>query len=159
VLVATHARPDEWAVVREIRLRALADSPDAFTSTWDRESRFSENEWRDRVERGHWFLAWREEQPVGVAAIILPSPAAGDAELVAMWVTPELRGTPTAQLLVETACAWLAGTGIRTVGLWVVEGNTRAQRFYSRLRFLATGEREQLGGRADEWEIRMRRTL
>ena len=159
MFVAAYARADEWAVVREIRLRALADSPDAFTSTWERESHFSEDQWRDRVERGHWFLARQDEQCVAVAGVILPAEPAADADLVAMWAAPEQRGTPTAELLVEAACSWAAETGIRAVGLWVVESNLRAQRFYHRLGFIATGDREQLRGRAGEWEIRMRRTL
>ena len=39
--------PDDWELFRDIRLRSLADSPDAFGSTLERERAFRHAELRD----------------------------------------------------------------------------------------------------------------
>ena len=39
----------DWQALREIRLQALLDAPDAFASTHAREAAFGEDEWRQRA--------------------------------------------------------------------------------------------------------------
>lgn len=48
-VVVRNAVADEWRAVREIRLRALAEEPRAFGSTYAREAPFDESEWRHRI--------------------------------------------------------------------------------------------------------------
>jgi len=36
---------DEWARLRDIRLRALLDSPHAFGGTYENESNFDQSQW------------------------------------------------------------------------------------------------------------------
>jgi len=45
--------PHEWRIYRDLRLRALADSPDAFGSTFERERDRPDAEWADRLARAH----------------------------------------------------------------------------------------------------------
>jgi hypothetical protein len=42
----------DWEALRELRLRALADTPDAFASTLQKEAAFPEQVWRQRAEGG-----------------------------------------------------------------------------------------------------------
>ena len=49
--------PGDWHVLRTIRLRALAESPRAFTSHYHRESRWNEYQWRRRFDTAHWIVA------------------------------------------------------------------------------------------------------
>ena len=151
--------PDDWAAVREARLQALADSPSAFASTLDRELAFDETEWRRRLTDGPWWLAEDAGRPVGLVAVYPRDDGTDERHLVAMWVAPSSRGTSTATDLVEAVCAWAVRTGAATVALWVVDGNDRARRFYERLGFVLTGERQPLPTDPRVDEELMRRTL
>ncbi len=85
--------PDDWVIMRDVRLAALRDAPDAFGSTYAREAQFAEAEWRRRASTRNSFLAYLPElgaTPAGIAAGIEEEP--GAFELVSMWVRPQARG-------------------------------------------------------------------
>jgi hypothetical protein len=44
-------RRDEWRNYRELRLRALSDSPDAFGSTWKAEAARPDSAWADKTDK------------------------------------------------------------------------------------------------------------
>ena len=60
-------------------------------------------------------------------------------ELVSMWVRPEARGIGVGGGLIEAVLGWAFDAGFGEVRLWVVDGNERAERVYSRLGFRRTG--------------------
>ncbi len=98
-----HVTPDEWAVLRDVRLRALADAPHAFASTSAREVAFDEREWRARIDRGPWWLARIDGVPVGLVAAFRTDEEPPVAHLVSLWVDPAFRGSAAATSLVEAA--------------------------------------------------------
>ena len=57
------ARDDsgEWQVLRDIRLQALREAPDAFVSTYEEQVVFDEAAWRRVIARGGTFLAYVPE--------------------------------------------------------------------------------------------------
>ena len=158
-LVIRSAAAADWAVVKEVRLRALADAPSAFGSTYAREAAFDDAEWQRRVEPGNWLLAWADGRPVGVAATLLEIGSPTEFHLVGMWVQAEFRGTGVATQLVEAVCDASRSAGGRAVTLWVADPNHRARRFYERLGFRPTGEHQQLPSDPEIGEERMRRDL
>jgi hypothetical protein len=88
------ARADDWQALRELRLRALADTPDAFASTLEKEAAFPEQLWRQRARGGPAsvnFIAWEGDAGIGMAAIFAVANAPGRMHLVAMWVDPRQR--------------------------------------------------------------------
>jgi ribosomal protein S18 acetylase RimI-like enzyme len=137
--------PADWELLREVRLRALADAPEAFGSTYDRELAFDEAEWRRRAGDNGWFVATVEQRAVGIVAGYralewLPDRRA----LVAMWVDPAARGSGVAVHLVDAAARWAREDGADTLILGVVDTNDRARALYVKCGFVATGQREPL---------------
>jgi ribosomal protein S18 acetylase RimI-like enzyme len=148
------ARPDEWATVREVRLTALADAPEAFAGTLSHELDRTEPEWRSRIGAWPWFLAWRAGTAAGLVATVPDQPAGapGPADrpardphgwhLVSMWVSPQVRGTGVAELLVGAVVDHASAVGAPRVTLWVALDNARARAFYLRMGFTPTGRRQ-----------------
>ena len=71
--------PANAHLFRQVRLRALQNSPEAFSSTYAREAAFDDAEWARRVERwsgeqGIGFLAMDGAQPCGLAGALLEEP-------------------------------------------------------------------------------------
>lgn len=129
------AGPDDWAAFRDIRLAALADSPDAFGSTLRDEQHNSEADWRKKLTTSVVFLGSRDGR---VRAIASAYPLDGDAvELIRIWSHPDARGTGLAAATVGAVLDWAAG---RTVTLWVGVENPAAERFYTKLGFRRTGK-------------------
>jgi GNAT superfamily N-acetyltransferase len=124
------AHPDEWATVRDVRLAALADAPDAFASTLSCELARTEPQWRSRIGTWPWFLAWRSGTPAGLVAAVPDQPASGPPaadppardprgwHLVSMWVSPQVRGTGVAELLVSAIVDHAYAVGAPRITLW-----------------------------------------
>lgn len=158
VVDVQRASPAQWEAVKETRLRALADSPYAFGSTLAREVRFDDQEWQRRVANGNTFLAWSQGRSVGIVAVVVGD-VHDERHLVAMWVEADQRGNGAVAKLVEAICEWARADGAAAVTLWVADGNPRARRFYERVGFRSTGERQPMPSAPEVAEERMRMPL
>lgn len=133
--------PDDWETFREIRLRSLADAPDAFGSTLAREEGFTEDDWRQRLAGPVFVVA--DPQPVAVGGIFEQD---GRRHVWGMWTDPAHRGRGHARAVLDAlippdAEAWL------DVNLT----NTAARAAYERYGFVGTGQREPLRPGSDQW--------
>lgn len=132
--------PDDWRVIRDVRLRSLMDAPEAFTSTFDRESAYDEAKWRGLAISGRWFVAG-DDGLLGVAVGV--DGWSGDPsrrELVGMWVAPSHRRHGLARRLLDQVRAWAASEGATTLHLGVREGNMQAITAYLRMGMHVSGE-------------------
>lgn len=140
-------RADEWRELRELRLRALLDAPDAFTSTYEESAADPKDVWRDwaggGAEGGEGFTAIAVgEDGWGGMAVGAPHHAfPGEGGLFAMWVDPSVRGGGIAQRLVEEIIEWARTTPFPSIRLRVTTSNGAAIRLYERCGFVDTGER------------------
>jgi GNAT superfamily N-acetyltransferase len=131
---------DDWQDIRAIRLRSLADAPDAFTSNYSRESAYDEAKWRDLAVTGRWFVAVDDEL-VGVAVGVDGwSGDPKDREVVGMWVAPSHRRRGIAKELLDRVKAWATSEGATTLRLGVREGNEQALTAYLSMGMRSSGE-------------------
>lgn len=132
--------PNDWQLWRDLRLAALAESPDAFGSTlaaWsgdgDREDR-----WRDRlsIPGARDFVVLLDGTAVGMASGV-PTEDAGVVELISMWASPDARGRGVGERLIDGVERWGAEQGATTLRLSVMHDNPRASALYERAGFAA----------------------
>lgn len=146
---------DDWRAVRDIRLRAMAADPGAFTSSGERERSFTEPAWRLRLRGSPWYLAFEGaddgadaatpdgDAPALAVVSVIPEPgrAADDRHVVGLWVDPAARRSGVGTALLHRAASDAHDGGARTLSLWVAEDNEPAQRLYRSLGLGPTDER------------------
>jgi ribosomal protein S18 acetylase RimI-like enzyme len=136
---------DEWRVYRDLRLRALADSPDAFGSTLAHEAGRPDEEWSRRLATGadsRWSLplvAGVGGEPIGLAWGRIEPSDPDVATLYQMWVAPTHRGSGAGRMLLDAVIAWATARNASYLVLAVTCGDTPARRLYERAGFQAVG--------------------
>jgi ribosomal protein S18 acetylase RimI-like enzyme len=141
-----HTRPEDWELLKAIRLRGLLDSPDAFCTTYDEAVGYEDAVWSEWSSadpadgESASFLALDGEAPVGLAVGVLCDEHRLD--VVSVFVIPSHRGTGIAQGLMQMVEAWGRSRGVREAVLDVEASNRRAGSFYERLGYVPTGRRE-----------------
>ncbi len=131
--------PDDWERKRELRLRALQESPAAFASTYERERHYTERDWQDWPPGGIFFAAG-SPRPHSIACGWLPAHEPDVANLISMWVAPEQRGRRVAAQLVDAVVDWARAQDRDHLELEVAAGNEAARKAYERHGFAATGK-------------------
>ncbi len=152
------AAPGRWAVLRELRLRALQDTPDAFGATFEQECRLTADDWRRRVQRADrpTLLAWigspppatvvsPQIRPAGMSLFgwVVPTPDRPDTDgvigIYSVFVDTWARGRGVGDALLATAIGHARAAGARRVVLDVGDRNPPARALYRRAGFTPTG--------------------
>jgi len=132
--------PDDWETYREIRLAALADSPDAFGSTLERERELGEDDWRRRLTGPVYVV--EDPRPVAVGGIF---DNAGTPHVWGMWTHPEHRGRGHARRILDALIP--PGTPAQ-LDVNITNGGARVA--YERYGFVGTDEVEPLRPGSDQ---------
>lgn len=147
------------SVLRDIRLRALADSPSAYGSSLDLEIALTDADWRNRLARvdaATFICRDGDGTAIGLVAGIIDDDLANVGWLVSMWVDPAQRGNGVAGQLIDEVLAWSRAQNCTSLLLQVTEGNVSAQRMYEKRGFRETGRtvlRERDGMAETEMEL------
>ena len=161
MVVVRTAAMEDWQVLRDIRLDALRDAPNAFGSTYAKQAASVEADWRRRISRGGTFFAYIPEvngtEPAGLVGGFQEEP--GTVELVSLWVRPQARGLGVGEALVNAVIEWAMARNATSVHLWLTEANQHARMLYERCGFSPTDERQPLPSKSDLTEVGMIRPL
>jgi ribosomal protein S18 acetylase RimI-like enzyme len=132
--------PDDAALYRNIRLEALADSPDAFSSTIEVEKHRPLEAFAERLADSYVIGAFNDGHLVGVAGFyVQPGPKhTHKGTLWGMYVRPAYRGLGLGRMLVE-AIVDHAREHVELLQLMVVSDNLPARRLYESLGFFEYG--------------------
>ena len=166
-VVVRRVRPDEVAEFKAIRLRALADTPDAFGQTLAQAEAMPESLWLERVARG---AAGAEsvllvavdrttDEWLGMTGSYFEDGQPEIANVVSVWVAPEARRRGVGRRLQAAAQAWAVFRGAREQRLWVTDTNEAARALYLAEGFTLTGKTQPHPAKSELTELEMIRRL
>jgi len=131
--------PTDGLVLRDLRLRSIAEAPSAFGQPINEARGRPETEWhRSARQSSHgdsrtWLLAETSSGTVGLLQGRKRRPAT--LLLFSMWVDPVVRRHGVGRLLIKALEAWARGWDAHETILWVYGGNAAAIKFYRDLGF------------------------
>lgn len=135
----------EGHLYRAVRLDALHESPEAFSSGYEDAVARSDQSWAEQADSSATgsdratFVAI-EDQPVGLAALYRDENDTDVGELIQMWVAPDVRGGSVANDLLLEVFRWAHSNHFALVKAEVMKSNARALRFYEKFGFCLSDE-------------------
>ena len=89
---------DEWLKLRDVRLTALRECPEAFLSSYERELTYGEGKWRAEFSRGEWTVVVKEGRTVGLIGVTREDDTpSNECYIEYLWVSPEYHSGSTAR--------------------------------------------------------------
>jgi GNAT superfamily N-acetyltransferase len=131
---------DESPRLRAIRLRALADAPDAFGTTFEEAAAQPAEIWSEQLQELPTFVAVNDGLDIGMVRCQPDETEPDTAFLISMWVAPAERRKGAGDALIDAAVEWARTNGVKRLLLDVVDDNAAAIALYARKGFQPTGE-------------------
>ncbi len=136
-------------VVRDLRLEALRESPDAFGASYEEEVALPVSHFDSFVseravsDKDAFFVALKTGSVVGMVGAFFDN-ASGEPYVCSMWVTPQHRRGRIGLGLLREAVGWLESQGAQHANAWVTCSNSKAIAFYESAGFQATDTVQKL---------------
>lgn len=133
--------PADALQFRSLRLRALREHPDAFTSSWEEERELPVEAAAARLGSRAFWGAYEGAELYGFVGLEREARAKNrhKATVVAMYVAPEAAGQGAGRALLEALVAHARAERLHSLVLTVTDGNERAVRLYEAAGFRSFG--------------------
>lgn len=154
-------QPHQGELLRELRLRALKDAPDAFLDNYDNASKQPLEYWQASAKKHAAspqavnFFGFLNGELAGMVGAYITDDELGIANLCAMWVAPEARHQGVGKALVNRVIYWAKQVHASRLRLWVNRENLSAARFYRSCGFNDTGNTAVFPAKPDAVEKEM----
>ena len=139
-MVIERLKTEDWKRLKKLRLAALNDSPDAFGSTLDVASRYSDSDWKNSIRNLATFVAVQDGVDQGLIRCEPDRDNSSSAFLISMWIAPPARRSGLAEKLLQACVEWARSEGCEQLVLDVADDNVSAIKLYSKLLFEPNGE-------------------
>lgn len=164
MIVIQRITAEDASVYKEVRLRALKESPTAFSSTYAKEAQLTDEEWRQRAvrcdgERIVGYFAYEDDQASGMVFCFRDEMDESVGTIVSMWVDPAVRLAGVGRLLIDSVVDWAKERGVRDLKLMVTSVNQGAIAFYERNGFRMSGKTGPFPNDPAIMEYEMRRLV
>ena len=127
--------------LRELRLAALKDTPDAFGAKYEDEVNKPISEWQDRLKNTHWCFVVADGVDVGLLAVDrAEKDRNSDCWLSSWWIKDEFRGSGIPKLMLSWLEQLCRENNWKKIGLGVWPENIRAIAAYKKLGFTEAEE-------------------
>jgi len=149
-------QPSDARAYRELRLRALREHPEAFTSSYEEEEPKPMEITRKRLRASASVKMWGAFLASGLVGMVgldreTRAKNRHKATLVAMYVAPEAARRGIGRALVDALLAEARACGVESLILTVTQGNNAARELYARAGFTTFGtepDAVRVGGRS-----------
>jgi RimJ/RimL family protein N-acetyltransferase len=152
----TLLHPDEWARVKDLRLRSLRESPDAFGGDLVTESAFSEIQWRSKFSQLDYLVATISSEDIAIMSVeVLDGDHGATCWIGGCWSDPDFRGQGAFSALFRFVDFHSESKGWQRQGLGVWTDNFSAIEAYRALGFIDAGERQESERRSGRFYMHM----
>jgi ribosomal protein S18 acetylase RimI-like enzyme len=133
--------PADATLYRALRLRALREHPDAFTSSYEQDREQPVEAAAQRLTAHPFWGAYQHAELYGFVGLEreLRAKNRHKATVMGMYVAPEIGGQGVARALLAALIAHARANGVESLVLTVTEGNERARRLYEAAGFRSFG--------------------
>jgi ribosomal protein S18 acetylase RimI-like enzyme len=146
---------DEWALYRDMRLKALADAPSAFCQTLSSAQQIPDEEWQARLvcdrpdSLNLPIKVWCGETVAGMAWGRINTDTPNIAYLFQMWVDPRFRRLGIGRQIIRFFLEWAKAQAATHAELGVTCGETAPYRLYQSFGFRPQGSPEPMRAGSD----------